>query len=880
LRKHIKIFLLLFVVTASCSTEKNTLISRTFHNTTSNYNIYFNGKESFKKGLDRAKNNHEDNFSKILPLFYYQSTEISQQLTPDMNRAIEKATKVITLHSIKAKPELKKGPQTDKQKAFYNQKEYNKWIGDNFTLMGKAYVYKQEYHMAIETFKKVVTDFPNDPVHYEALFWMARAYNETKEYRESEKILNGLINEKKIPDKYKAGIFSSYADLYIKEGKYDKAVPMLKSALAEIRNKQYKIRYTYILAQLNQQIKHYPEAIEAYKKVIKMNPPYEFTFNAKINMAESFEGGSENGREIEALLRKMLKDDKNIDFHDQIYYALGNISSIEGKKEEAIKNYQKSVQASTNNFNQKGLSYLALGDIYYIKPDYILAQLYYDSSIQNISPDFEKYTELSLKTKSLTNLVSHLSVYNLEDSLQNLASLPKNELNKIIDAKIEEVIKKEQEELERKKEEMQDLQYGMAVAGNQKSNPQNQAGGSWYFYNLNAKSFGQPEFKMKWGNRKLEDNWRRKNKQTIDVMESSVIEETLSDTSTATEQKMLGVKSREYYLKNIPFSDSAKALSHVKLEKALFNMGLVYRNELKDNNEAIKSFKEQITRYPNGVNALLAYYNLYELFQEKNNTPEANYYKNIIINKFPNSPRARLLSDPEFAKDLLNQEKLMNDNYESVFNDYQEGRYAEVIRKSQIAHKEYEGKVILPRFQLLQALSVGKLQGNERLKEELELLIKEYPDHEVSAFAQEVIKNIYIMTPDLEVADIIDEAREIYSFDENTVYYFGISFPQKVDYNQLNFNLINFNLDNFDAQNLGIVKESIKDKNIILVQSFQDLSTARAYLKVFNESHTTVYRDLKAEEIQAFLISNENLEILRKDGNLQKYLLYYQNYYK
>jgi tetratricopeptide (TPR) repeat protein len=880
LRKNIKIFLLLLFLTTSCSTEKNTLISRTFHNTTSNYNIYFNGKESFKKGLDRAKKNHEDNFSKILPLFYYQSTEISQQLAPDMNRALEKATKVITLHSIKAKPELKKGPQTEKQKAFYNQKEYNKWIGDNYTLMGKAYVYKQQYLLAIETFKKVVTDFPNDPVHYEALFWMARAYNETKEYRESEKILNALINDKEVPGKYKAGIYSSYADLMIKEGKFDKAVPMLEKTLAEIRNKHFKIRYTFILAQLNQQIKHYPEAIKAYKRVIKMNPPYELTFNAKINMAESFEGGSDKGREIEALLRKMLKDDKNIDYHDQIFYALGNIASIEGKKEDAIKNYTKSVKASINNYNQKGLSYLALGDIYYAKPDYILAQSYYDSSLQNISQDFEKYDELSLKTKSLTNLVSHLSVYMLEDSLQHLASLPKDELYKIIDAKIEEVIKQEQEELKKKQEEMQDLQYGMAMANNQTSADQNQSGGSWYFYNLNAKGFGQPEFRMKWGNRKLEDNWRRKNKQTIDFIESSVTEEILSDTSTVGEKKMLGIKSREFYLKSIPFSDSAMAISHLKLENALFNMGLVYRNELKDDDEAINSFKKQITRYPNGKNALLAYYNLYELYQKKANTSEANNYKNIIINKFPESPRAKLLSDPGYARDLLSQEKEMNDSYENVFQDYQEGRYAEVIRKSQIASVKYEGKAIIPRFQLLQALSIGKLQGNEKLKEELEVLIKKYPEHEVSSFAQQIIQNIYNLTPELEVSDIIEDAKEIYSFNENTSYYFGLSYSTKVDYNQLNFNLINFNLDNFESLNLGINKESIGDKNVILIQSFKDLNTAMDYLSNFRESGSNVYKDLNAEEIQTFLISKENLEILRKDKKLQKYLLYYQNYYK
>ena len=873
-------YLLLMLVASACSTTKNTFVSRNYHSITSHYNVFFNGNESFKKGINRAETAQSDNFTKMLPLFYYSDKDISQTVAGDMDRAIKKATKVITLHSITAKPELKKGTQSPKQKEFYSKKEYNKWIDDNYLLLGKSYVYQNQFGLAGETFKHIITNFPGQSVTYSALIWLSRVYIETGEYREAEKILISLQSDEKLPKKYKEDFYTSYADLYIKEKNFSKAAPMLEEAIKLVRKKHYRIRYTYILAQIYQESQEPEKALQAYKKVIKMDPPYEMTFNAKINMAGSFQAGSDGGKEILSLLRKMLKDEKNKDFQDQIYYALAEISLKEGNTEEAISLYKLSISKSVSNFNQKGLSYLALADYYYAIPEYALAQAYYDSTMQNIDNSFENFDILNNKTKSLTHLVENLVIYELEDSVQVLAKMPEAQLYGIIDNIIADVVAREQEELNRKAEEMQDQQFGMM---NQNEGMTQQPGtqgeeASWYFYNLNAKSFGQPDFRMRWGTRKLEDNWRRKNKQVMESFETAETQ-TQSDTASTEKIKILNTKTREYYLQNIPFTDSALASSNERLVNALFNMGEVYRFELKDMDDAIICFEKLVEKYPAHQLAFPSYYNLFEIYGILNNVPKRDSYRNILINRFPDNPRAKILANPEYVKELEEELNRVNRYYEETYQHYKAADYNAVIRNADNAIIQYKGDTNIPRFMLLRAISYGQLQGRERLNEELAVIIDTYPGHEVSEYAKEIKDFIYTVSPDIKTADITAQAEEIFIFNPAEPHYFIVSAIKTVDINQLNFNLINFNLDNYENLNLGILKTEVKDANLLVVQSFSDLEKAQRYFLGVSVKRTDITGSNNPENVSFFLISESNYARLLQDGETTKYLLFYEKHY-
>ena len=306
--------LALFCGLVSCSVEKNTSLSRNFHNLTSHYNVYFNGNESYKRGIENANNTIRNDYNRILDLFLYEDEAVNSAVSGDMKRAIDKATKVITYHSITAKPKVKEGNQSAKDKAFYNQNEYNKWVDDSYMLMGKAYMYQGEFFLASETFKHVLVTFPEEEIRYLAMIWLSRAYIMIGEEREAERILMALADETALPKDYLLDYYSTRSQFYLKGQDYYPAADQLELAMEQSGiSKEDKIRFTYILAQLYEESGQNSLAYEKYKRVTRYSPPYEMAFNSRVSMAEVYETGGANSDDLKKLLRKMLKDSKNVE---------------------------------------------------------------------------------------------------------------------------------------------------------------------------------------------------------------------------------------------------------------------------------------------------------------------------------------------------------------------------------------------------------------------------------------------------------------------------------------------------------------------------------------------------------------------------------------
>jgi tetratricopeptide (TPR) repeat protein len=677
----------------------------------------------------------------------------------------------------------------------------------------------------------------------------------------------------------KEDFYITYTDYYLKQKNYEKAAVMLEKALDYCQRKLYKIRYTYILAQIYQENGNMSKSAENFKKVIKMNPPYEMTFNAKINLAGSFDASKGEGKEIRLLLRKMLKDEKNVDFMDQIYFALGKIAFRENKTDEAIDLFKLSARKSTKNINQKALTYMTLADIFYDRQEYPSAKAYYDTTLQNLDARFENYAELKLKAGSLTNLVKNLTEYKLQDSLQILAKMTDSERMIAIDKVIAAVVQKEMAEAQKKQEELMDLQYGLINRNyNNPSSTGESTPGKWYFYNPAAKSFGQPEFRMRWGNRTLEDNWRRKNKQTVENFESSDARVLKDSVSTAEKKETVDNKSREYYMKNIPLTDEAVVISNGKLVDALYNLGVIYREDLKDINKATESFEELVKRFPDNKLALPSYYALYEIYSKKGNEPEAGKNKDLIVSRFPESPTALMLTNPDYINQMQEEENKAANFYGETYNKFKSGDFNGVLKNVESAKKNYSGNALIPRFELLKALSLGQLEGREKLKQELDSLVKYYPKHESGIYAKELIDYIYSQTPEIKIADTRQAAEEIYKVDTAENQFFILSVPKKADVNQVNFNLINFNLDNFNDLNLGITILPLGDTSLIKVSSFPDLIKLKLYMDSFIKN-PDVLKGFDMKEFLAFLISESNLQVLMKDKDVGKYYLFYEKYY-
>lgn len=882
LHKLTLIVLTFGIIMTSCSVENNTAATRNFHNITSHYNIYFNGLESYKGGLIRAEEGIQDNYTKILPLFYYENESIRQNITPQMQRAIDKASKVATFHSITAKPKVKKGNQNQKEQELYDKNEYNKWMDDCYLLIGKAYMHKGEFFLASESFKHVIKTFPGEDSYYSALTWLARAYNMIGELKEAEEILVNLYDLEEFPEDYETELYTTLTDYYLRTEDFEKAAEYLEMALEGKFKKGTRIRYTYILGQIYTELKESEKAIQSYKKVVRMNPPYVMSFNSKVSMAGAFEAGGAGSNEIKKVLNKMLKDSKNKEYLDQIYYALGNISMEEGDREKAIEFYHLSVTSSVQNNFQKGESCVTLANIYYNKPIYTLSAAYYDTAVNLLEIDYPNYSILELRSRSLNGLVRNVNVYELQDSVQLLAAMSEDERFAVIDGIIEDVVEAEAEAQRKQQEAMMDMQYNRQslYASSSSGTNNQQTGGKWYFYNLNAKSFGQPEFRMKWGERKLEDNWRRSNKQTV----TELLDENGMNGNGENGQDsivLIDNKSREYYLRDIPLTDSALDQSHIMLEEALYNMGVIYQKDLLDYDKAIESLEEVISRYPDGNFTMGSYYHLYELYNTKQQPDRANYFKDLLSAKYPDSHMAKLLTNPNYIDELEAEANKVEIYYEGVYENFKNENYSAVLRDVEFGFTEYSDDEDLQlRLKYLKAISIGSVEGKEKMKTELDSIVAQYPGSEIAGQAQEIIDYMYVAFPVIKEADQVKVAAEIYTYDPSANHYFLIGLRSSENLNLVNFNLLNYNLDNFNAYDLEIeLTELESEYNLLMVHEFSDYEGVIRYTAKMTQDAALIMGEIPAESYKFLIISEANYQSLLQAKEFVPYFLFYNRIY-
>lgn len=899
MNKAVKYCFLIFIViiiSSGCSTKKNTGLTRFYHGLTTKYNILFNGSESYKSGVKKYEESYTDDYSQVLPIFTYGDVDLAAATKPQMDRTIEKSTKSIRLHSITKKPVKENGVLSEKDKTFYSKKEFNAYIDDSYLIMGKAFFYQADYISAIRIFDFITKQYDDQETKYLAYNWLVRSNVEIKDFREAQNIIDFLVSDIDYPEKLNYQLDLTLADFYLKQQKFLEAEPYVGEALMLVKKRNDKRRLTFIHAQLNEKLGKFRDASKLYEDVIKMSPEYEMAFNAKIKRATLFEGGK-SSKSIKAELLDMLKDDKNKEYQDQIYFALGDLEMKTNNITQAIEYYQQSTKVSISNTNQKALSFLALANLFFNRTDYTESQAYFDSAVTSLEPTFPGYAELSQKNKYLSKLVKNLNEVQLQDSVQSIASLTETERTQFIKKIIQDVKEKEIAEQERQKAqelaEMNDLNNSSTRQTNSLTQ-----GGKWYFYNPSAKSFGQPEFRRRWGNRKLEDNWRRKNKQIGGLEEFS---ETESLEEFFDNKVGLDNKSVEYYMVDLPLTDSAMGASHLKIQSALFNIGEVYRNDLKDYPFAIDAFKDLIKRYPESEYKVPSYYSLYKVYTQQGDATQADTYKNMIIRNYPESQYAKVLVDPDYFKQFEQEEIQRKESYSKTMDLYNQGSFSEVIGRCNLAISKNEISEYTSKYRYLRSLAMGEVYGISVLKSELEKIKEEFKDDPVAKSSENLLvliqknelnnfKDINIAQKtdtlakpiDDEIAQLtIEEIEKLYKYNPESKHYTAVIISNEADINQLRFNIINFNLDFYIQKSYDLESNEFNEFfKIVTVQYFTNSDEASEYYKKINDEKERIFTDVNSSNYQIFIISESNLSKLTEEKMVRDYLLFYNKFYQ
>ncbi len=716
---------------SGCSTKKNTLTRRMYHNLTSHYNIYWNGEKSLQDGDKQLRSTVKDDYTKVLRVYNYGSQQDGMTMNSTMDRALEKTSICVQKHSMK-----------------FGSRERVKWIDDAYLVMGKAHFYKHDYIPAKRTFDFVATEYNYNDIAYVANMWLIKTYIQTEEYPKAvatiEQLLAKTSGVNKLPKELMRNVDFTIADYYIATKDYNPAVKYLKNGILLNRDRDLRTRAMFILGQIYMLQGDANRATAQFKKVIKRNPEYEMVFESKMNMAKV--GTSSNAKELYKMMNKMLRDPNNEEYCDRIYYAMAELALREGDEAKAINYLRKSVAAYKDNRIQRAYSSLKAATMLFDRNEYELAQAYYDTAVTSMDRQFEGYDSIMNISQTLNELVMYASVVRDQDSLLRVAAMDSVSRNILIDKIIARVIEQEQMEKEQREYEEQLALMGSTVGGDvpKTSEPTNSTGASWYFYNPSSVSRGITEFTKKWGMRKLEDNWRISDKRSL----NNTGDEGLTEAKNAkAKQDSINATytnhDRGYYLQDLPFTMEEKEICDSLIADGLYHLGFLYMDRLSDLPRSIESYERLDSRYPGNKKELPTWYALYKMHKDLNHEEQSLFYKGKIFDKYPNSSYAEFINDPTYFEKLQAQEREASDFYSKTYDAFEQGQFYRVKMNTERAMRLYESDTaFMPRFAFLHAVAQGRLVSIDTMAFALYDLVRTYPQSSITPYALEVLQNI------------------------------------------------------------------------------------------------------------------------------------------
>jgi tetratricopeptide (TPR) repeat protein len=549
----------------------------------------------------------------------------------------------------------------------------------------------------------------------------------------------------------------------------------------------------------------------------------------------------------------------------------------QGLENDAIKSYKSSAHASTTNRNQRTRSYLALAEYYYPKPDYVNSGSYYDSALIFIDSKYPDYDQIKAKSLNLNSLVGHLNTIQREDSLQRVAKMTEQQRTALINSIIDKV---KEDEKNKKPGESQADRYNL---GQYYENERRFQGnidqeGKWYFYNQSAMTFGRTEFRRRWGDRKLEDNWRRLDKSRVASAIPGAQQEETTQVKTDSAKTLKDNKKPEFYMRNLPLTDSLLSVSNDRIADAYLESGKVYAEKFKDNAKAVGSFEKLIERYPGDLYEPEALYNIYKIYTEEHDQ-KAELYKEKLVQKYPQNEFTKIITDPAYFSKLIESKHESEKMYNAAYDDYLKDDFKGALEICGQAILIYTKDDLIPKFMLLKSYCIAKTADERTFKESLNTLIKAYPSTAESAKATEIIAFLNNKIPELKVEEDKQIASEIYVDEMDSPHTFVIIIKNpSFNLNQATFDLISYNIDNYTNKNLKTQGSLIDDKYIMLtVSGFQKTDEAMDYYRAFRTDG--VIRNPSGSKIESFIIGKTNLAAFQKYKNTDRYVLFFREKY-
>ena len=903
-------------VIAGCSSSKNTAGTRWWKAFNAHYNTYYNGTLAYIDGSLEKENGNKDNFTELIPLYTVGNKNSRELGKSNYDRAIQKSQKTIQRYSIKRRPEWDKNrKKTARDIEWLQRREYNPFLWKAWMLMGRSQFYEGDFDGAASTFNYMSRLYATQPAIYSrAQAWLAKTYVESGWLYDAEEVIRNARRDT-IPSVARKEWDYTLADYYIHTQHYAEAIPHLKKVIRHEMRRKQKAREYFLLGQIYALTNMNQDAYKAYQRAVRTNPPYELELNARVAQTEVM-AARQTGKMI-GRLKRMAASDKNKDYLDQVYYAMGNIYLSQRDTAKAISAYERGGAKSTRNGVEKGVLMLKLGNLYWDKERFADAQRCYTQAVGMLDKERKDYAQLTERSKILDALVPYTEAVHLQDSLQSLAKMDDAHRNAAIDRVIEALKQKEKEE--KRAQEAQDasnhLSEGNDMERQQQTSSQRQAtvsaaqqNGAWYFYNPVAVQQGKQLFQRMWGKRKNADNWQRANKTVVaentsntdiaaadSLFNSNTGNEATAD-SVSEDAKKLNPSddphTRAYYMAQIPFTDDQRKASNSILCDGLFNSGIIFKDQL-GNLELSRKALERLDRdYPDYEKSDEVLYHLFLLYSHMGEATLAQQQVTKLKAKYPNSHWTTLLSDPNYLSNARYGEQIEDSLYGATYDAFKTEHYTEVMANSRVSQRRFPQGQNRDKFIFIYGLSRLNEGDSEGCLAAMDTLVANFPESKLAELAGMIINGVkagrQLRGGHFDIGnfwqrrtDVLIEAdkkKEMkLSNERNTPFCFLLVYaPDSVRENQLLFQVARYNFTSYLVRDFDIVIDDLDGIHRMRISGFNNYDEARQYANQVMQQPSVQKLTGKA---RAFIVSETNLPLLGAQFSYDDYSKFYNTHF-
>jgi TolA-binding protein len=850
-------YLFVLFAISGCSVEKTNVFSRTYHNINARYNGYFIANEHLKAVEKAIFKSQDRNFNKILRVFPIIDTTVIASKEPELDEIFKKSSLVIQRH------------------------KNSKWTDHCHILIGKTRYYQGKYKEAVDFFKYVNVNGRNDNARHEALIFLLRTFVDMNEFNNA-RYVSDYLNKEKLNNQNTKLLAITRAYMFQHLEDYDNMVKNLIIAAPMVSRKEGRAQVYFILGQLYHEKGFDAEAYKYYNMCLKTNPDYELSFYSKLNMAQVTElSDGSDVRRVRKYFRTLLRDRKNEDFRDKIYYEMAEFELKQNNIEEAIEYYTISANVSKNNPRQKAYSYLRLGEVHFDPlKKYEMAKSYYDSVVATMPPNDESYKRIKATQEVLADFVIQINTIQEQDSLLNLAKMDSLQIMARIDDFISQ---KEKEDAERQKAHVKSR--GKSSGGVASFNPgpgtwsisTADAGTNWYFYNSTALSIGRNEFIRNWGNRRLEDNWRRSDKENEASEGAGIIagqapqQENPPQESGSPAAPMF---DRMQLFAAVPRTPEEIENALKQIENAYYRLGNIYNFDLEEKEEAASAFETLVKRFPTSEYKPEVLYLLYLIHGQLENVVGSDGFKNDLITNHPNTIYAKLLINPNYSEESAAVSEVLQDMYRTAYDHYQKDSLKTAMSIVQKGLNEYPDNIFTANLKLLEALIIGKTDGVYNYQYALQQFIENYPNSELNAYARQLLEAL-----DVHKANLLKQKGVSFRPDLEQQHYFVVVYNQRDNIAERLIHRVNQFVKEQESGNLKTANMVLDNSyNIILVNEFISKEDALSFYNEFNRGDM-VLGELQNYSISNFVITKENFETLYSTKGLDNYVAFFNKNY-